>query len=139
MIDIQKNVNGRPTVITDECVKKLEDMLRLGCTDKASCAYAEISRESFYNRIQKDDTFRDRMENARNYAIIASRQIIIQKILKEKDPEYAKWYLEKHDVKTSGVQQSTQVNIFQDLKEKYTKKEEPVIDINTSLLNEQHT
>jgi hypothetical protein len=117
---------GRPTVITEEVSKKLEDVLRLGVNDSAACSYAGISRETFYNHVKDDDDFCDRMDNARNYAVIAARQVVVKSIVEDKNLDSSKWYVEKHDIKQVGTQQNTQVNVFAMLKDKYTIKDPEV-------------
>jgi len=130
----QENNIGRPTLKTEEVVRKLEDMLRLGLSNTAACAYAKVSRDTFYRWVKEDDDFSDKMESARQYAIIASRQLIVSRIINkeediEKRTELAKWYVEKHDTKLQGqVSQNTQVNVFSQLKEKYSKPVEDLPD-----------
>lgn len=112
---------GRPTVMTDIVVGKLEEIFRLGCKDAPACAYAGISRDTFYSWLKDNDDFSDRIETAKNYAIIASRQIVVSKIIKDHDLETAKWYLERHDTKQPQTQNQTQVNVFNQLREEFTK------------------
>ena len=112
---------GRPPAMTDDVVQKLIDVFRLGVKDNAACAYAGIGRTSFYKYMQDDEDFANKMEAAKGFAIIAARQVVVNKIINEKDVETAKWYLDRHDLKQEfGVQQNTQVNVYAALKEKYT-------------------
>jgi hypothetical protein len=124
--EITKSTVGRPTVRTEETVKKLEDVLKLGASDLAACSYAGISRETFYTWLKEDEIFSDKMENAKNFAIIAARQVIVTSIVEDKNLDSAKWYVEKHDTKQQGNQQNTQVNVFAMLKDKYTIKDPEV-------------
>jgi hypothetical protein len=124
--EITQSTVGRPTIRTEETVKKLEEILKLGASDLAACAYAGISRETFYSWIKDDDEFSDRIDNARNYPIIAARNVIVTSIIRDKNVDSAKWYIEKHDVKQQGNQQNTQVNVFAMLKDKYTIKDPEV-------------
>lgn len=135
---VQKPSNpvGRPSAITDDVAKKLEDALRLGAKIVAACAYAGISTPTYYKHLDEDEAFSNRMADAQNYAVLLARRIVVTRMAGEKTPdeekvELAKWYLEKHDVKPEfGVQQNTQVNVFSELKEKYTiHKEEKVVDL----------
>jgi len=124
--EITKRPEGRPTIMTEENVGKLESILQTGASDSAACAYAGISRDSFYEWIKRDHAFSDRMDNARNYAVIAARQVVVKSIIKDQNLESAKWYIEKHDIKQQGNQQNTQVNVFAMLKDKYTIKDPEV-------------
>ena len=128
----EPNEVGRPTVITPETVQKLVDVFKLGVKDQAACAYAGISRQTFYKHLQDDTEFSDKIEAARGYAVIAARQVVVRDIVEKNNVDTAKWYLEKHDVKQEvGVQQNTQVNVFNQLKEKYTIKD-PIVEVTTT-------
>lgn len=122
---------GRPSVITKETVDKLVEVLRLGVKDGSACAHAGIHRATFYDWIKKDDDFSDKIENARNFAVLAARQNVVKEIVEEKNVELSKWYIEKHDLpQQAQFQQNTQVNVFADLKNKYMKKPEEVVEVN---------
>lgn len=111
---------GRPKIITDDTISKLIEVFKIGSTDTSACAYAGISRDTYYRRCKEDQVFSDKMEQAKNYAIIAARHVVTNAIVNEKDLDTAKWYIEKHDIKQPTNQQNTQVNVFNMLKEKYT-------------------
>lgn len=118
--DIQKQSVGRPTVRSEEIERKLEDWFKLGMSDTASCAYAGIARDTFYRWMREDDSFSDRMTHAKNYAMQLSRSIVVKELEQKRDVDTAKWYIEKHDDKQPQIQQNTQVNVFANLKDKYT-------------------
>jgi len=128
---IIKKEMGRPVEWSIETERRLEEALKIGLSDKSACAYAGISRETFYKKIRENDDFSDKMQRARDYASIASRNLIVNAIIDEKTDkdkrlELSKWYLENHDLrnKTTGNVQNTQVNVFSDLKNKYSIKKE---------------
>jgi len=112
---------GRPTVFTEDTVQKLIDVFRLGVTDKAAIAYAKIGASTFYTHYAQDEEFRARIEEAKHYAVIAARQVVVKAIVQDKDLDTSKWYIEKHDLPSPAVAQ-TQVNVFNMLRDKYTKK-----------------
>lgn len=118
--DITPNPVGRPSVIDADTVQKLVDVFRLGVTDTAACSYAGIARTTFYAWLKNDPEFSNKIEAAKHYAVIAARQVVISSIIKDKDLNTSKWYLEKYDAKSDAPQVNTQVNIFNQLKEKYT-------------------
>lgn len=120
---------GRPIAMTDEVVQKLIDVFRLGVNDTAACSYAGIGRTTFYEYYGKDEDFTNKIDTAKNFAVIAARQVIVKDIVDNKNIESAKWYLEKHDIKSTGVQQNTQVNVFNTLKEKYMIEEKPKVSV----------
>ena len=118
---------GRPTIKTEEMVKKLEEVFRLGVKDSTACAHAGISRQTFYLWQQEDDDFSDRMETAKSYALLVSKQIIVKQLAdKDEDiakrTELAKWYLERYDTKQASGMQNTQVNVFNQIREEFLKK-----------------
>jgi len=125
---------GRPTVLTAEAILKLEEILRIGGKIIAACAYAKISPQVYYRYLKEDEDFRNRMQSAQHYSIIAARSIVVKQMMDEKNTpaeertKLAQWWLEKHDIKqaTDGPIQNTQVNIFSELKSKYTKTVEEV-------------
>lgn len=137
--ELSTRPEGRPTLKTEDTIKKLEDILRLGASDRAAYSYAGISGVTFYDWIKKDEAFSNRMESARQYAIIAARQNIVRSIVEDKDLDTSKWYIEKHDTKQVVNQQNTQVNVFAALKDKYTiKKEEGQPDVINVEPEEKH-
>ena len=136
MADLQvKRPEGRPTIRTEAIVGKLESVLKLGVSDTAACAFAGISRDSFYEWLKNDDEFSDRIENAKNFAIVAARQVVVTSIIDDKNLDSAKWYIEKHDTKQQGNQQNTQVNVFTTLRDKYLIDD----DVNTEVKTETIT
>ena len=86
---------GRPTVVTDEVVRKLESILQLGVSDGMACQYAKISRSTFYDKLKADEGFSDRIQAAKDLVTIAAGQVVTNNILKNKDVATAKWWLER--------------------------------------------
>jgi hypothetical protein len=58
----KKHNGGRPTKMTTDIVKKLEDAFCVGATDAMACFYAGISRQTLYNYQEKHPDFVDRKE-----------------------------------------------------------------------------
>jgi len=133
-VELVKRGRGQPIAIVEEVIKDLESIFRIGGSVSAACSYARISRQTFYVRMEADEEFANRIENAKNYAVIAARKIVVKTMLETADPvqkvELAKWYLEKHDTH-GGATTQTQVNVFQGLRDQFTKKaeteEEPTV------------
>ena len=55
----EKNKWGRPSKFTDDTVRKLEDAFRCAWSDTDACAYAGISRETFYDWMDENRRFSD--------------------------------------------------------------------------------
>ena len=86
---------GRPTVITEEVVRKLESILQLGVSDGIACQYAQISRDAFYDHLKNDPAFSDRIQSAKDLITIAAGQVVVNDITVNKDVASAKWWLER--------------------------------------------
>ena len=111
MKTLQTNKVGRPTKITEEVVKKLQSILQLGVNDTVACQYAKISRETFYNRLEVDEVFRDVIESAKQLVTIAAGQVVSQSIIKDKDVASAKWWLERKAPDEFGIKDKPQVQV----------------------------
>lgn len=83
---------GRPTVITEEVLRKLEEAFAMGCTDIEACLYADISKTALYEYQEKNPYFAERKAELKENPVLKARTTIIKSL---KDPNHAKWYLEK--------------------------------------------
>lgn len=108
---IKKSNAGRPTVMTDETVSKLESVFKLGVTDQVACTYAGISRETYYSHLEKNPLFSDKIASAKDYARIAAGSVVMDAIIKQKDVQTAKWWLEKKYPTEFGQQANNAVNV----------------------------
>lgn len=109
---IKKEVNpvGRPSIYSDEIVEKLASIFRIGGTIEQAVSYAQIDKVTYYNWMEKHPNFSTKMEQARTYADIVAKNIVVDSMIRDKDLTTAKWWLEKREFKQ--VQQTnTQVNI----------------------------
>ena len=78
-----KSNAGRPTVMTDNVVSKLEQAFEWGCTDVEACIHAGISKQSLYDYCKKYPAFTDRKELLKDTPILMAKEIQSEK-LKEK-------------------------------------------------------
>ena len=85
---------GRPTLMTQETIKKLEDAFSLGCSDVEACLMADISKSTLYNYQEKHPEFVDRKEQLKEKLVLKSRKIVADS-LNNDDTDTAKWYLER--------------------------------------------
>ncbi len=86
---------GRPTKITADIVKRLEDIFKLGVLDKVAINYVGIGERTYYDKLESDEVFRSQMQLAKNYARLAAGSVVMDAIVKRKDVETSKWWLEK--------------------------------------------
>lgn len=85
---------GRPTVFNEETVHKLEQLFSLGCTVDEACRISGVSRSAYYNRLETDHDFMDKMERSKLYAIFLARQTIVREI-EAGNVKVAMWFLER--------------------------------------------
>lgn len=90
----KKNTVGRPTLMTNETVKKLEDAFLYGATDLEACLEAGISKQTLYTYQEKNPEFVDRKELLKNQPRIKAKKVVMKSI-EEGDKETSKWYLER--------------------------------------------
>lgn len=88
---------GRPTVMTDDTVANLCQSLQKGFSIPAACNWARIDRSTFYRHFNSDPIFATKVTSSIMFLYLASTEIIYKKIVYEKDPKLAMWYLEKVD------------------------------------------
>ena len=54
----EKKKGGRPSVVNDDTLDKLETAFKAGATDKEACALAEISVEALYKLSKQESRVR---------------------------------------------------------------------------------
>lgn len=85
---------GRPTVITDDIVRKLETAFQDGFSVSEACLTAGISRTAYYERKAADEAFADKMELAKRYISIRAKKVVVRAI-NDGNFNAAKWWLER--------------------------------------------
>ncbi len=100
---LTKIKRGRPTVLSNETVAKICEVLQRGFSVQAACNYAGIDRATFYRHMHSDPIFLMKIRFATMFLYTAATENIYNKIVYEKDVKLSKWYLEKFDpIKFSG-------------------------------------
>lgn len=74
----KKKVEGRPLVVTQDVVKKLEDAFCYDATVEEACLSAGISRQTYYNFLKEYPTFVDRVEDLRQAPYLVLRKKVMQ-------------------------------------------------------------
>lgn len=114
----KKETRGRPTIMTEEVCRKIEEVAALDGTVEEMCYYAGISRDAYYDYIKKNLKFSDRIDALRNRPVLKARQTVIKAL---DDPHHAHWYLErkrkKEFAQKQEVEHSGEVNISSILNE----------------------
>ena len=104
---------GRPTVMTAEVVSKLEYGFMKGLNITECCHYADISRPAFYDYLEKNPDFSNRIEELKSNPSTKAKLNIVEAIEKG-DADLSKWWLERKNKEEF----STKQEIAADVKEK---------------------
>lgn len=83
---------GRPTLMTEVTLKKLEEVFAIGGTDQEACFYADISHQTLYNYQHEHPEFIERKEALKERPILKARQTVVKAL---ENPRDAQWYLSK--------------------------------------------
>lgn len=83
---------GRPTVMTDEVIRKIEEVAALDGSVAEMAYYAGVHVDTVYDHLKKDKEFSDRINALRERPILKARQTVIKSL---DTPEGARWYLQR--------------------------------------------
>ncbi len=113
----EQNDVGRPTVMTDEVLRKLKEAFAFGCTDEEACYYAEIGKTALYDYQNEHPEFTEQKEALKQRPILLARQEVINGL--KGNPELALKFLERKKKDEFSLR-----------KEFAGVKEQPLIDAN---------
>ncbi len=85
---------GRPPIMNDRVLSKLESALSAGYSVTSACYFAGVSKSSFYEYKALDKEFSDKMLRAEEWSTFRARQVILQAIEKG-DVKAAMWWVER--------------------------------------------
>lgn len=74
------NPVGRPTVMTQVIIDKLEEVFAIGGTDSEACHYAGISHQTLYDYQAKHPEFIERKESLKERPVLKARQTVVKKL-----------------------------------------------------------
>jgi hypothetical protein len=94
IVDMTKKPTGRPSVMTATTVQKLETALRDGFSVEMACHVSGVGRSTYYQHLQSDIEFADKMELAQDWITQRAKQVVAQAIDKG-DLKMATWWLER--------------------------------------------
>jgi hypothetical protein len=83
---------GRPTIMTEDVLHKLEEAFALGCTDGEACLYANIACATLYNYQNAVPEFLERKEELKKTPVLKARTTVVNNL---HDPEIAFKFLER--------------------------------------------
>lgn len=85
---------GRPTVMTEDVLQKLEFAFMRGLTDLEACLFANIGTTTLYNYCEENPEFRERKEELKKNPT-AKAKLNVYEAIENKDVDVSKWYLER--------------------------------------------
>lgn len=85
---------GRPTLIDDLTLQKLEEAFSNGATDLEACFLANISKSTLYNYQNKHPEFVERKEALKDMIKYQAKKVVKEAIISG-DKQQANWYLER--------------------------------------------
>jgi len=85
---------GRPTVMTDETLRILEDAFSNGASDIEACFLAEISKSTLYKYQEENPEYIDRKEALKDMIKFQAKKVVANAI-KKGDKQQANCWLER--------------------------------------------
>lgn len=92
-INKSRDKRGRPTVMTTQVLRKLENAFKIGCTDREALIHADISSTAFYEYCKKNPDFQEQKEDWKETLLIAARANVAGTIMMQKSVPDSWMYL----------------------------------------------
>ena len=89
-----ENKVGRPTVMTETMIGKLELLFARGLSDREACLIANISPSTLYDYCNENPDFAERKELLKEN-IKTQAKLNVAEAIEKKDVDISKWYLER--------------------------------------------
>lgn len=109
-----ENKGGRPTIMTDAVVSKLEYGFMKGLNVTECCHYADISRNCFYEYLEKHPEFKDRIEELKSNPSTRAKINVVEAI-ESGDTELSKWWLERRNKEEFSTKQEVSADVKGDI------------------------
>lgn len=91
---MSENKVGRPTVMTEKVLQKLESAFMRGLSDREACLLANIGTTTLYNYCEENPEFGERKELFKEQ-LKTQAKLNIAEAIQNKDIDLSKWYLER--------------------------------------------
>jgi hypothetical protein len=105
-----ENKVGRPTVMTDAMIGKLEMLFAKGLSDREACLIADITPSTLYDYCNKNPEFTERKELLKEKVKIQAK-LNIAEAIENKDVDNSKWYLERKAKDEFSVKQMIEADV----------------------------
>ncbi len=90
-----KKLKEKAWGLTDDVIASLRYAFRRSYTVQESCDYAGIDKATYYRWEKKSIEFATKMRSFKSFMNIESKDVLHDKIAKERSLETAKWHLER--------------------------------------------
>ena len=90
------DLGGRPTVMTDDVLRKLEEAFMRGLSDRQACLYAGIAESTLYEYQKGNAAFSERKNTLKENVKLRARLNVFGAI-ERGDLDASKWYLDRKD------------------------------------------
>lgn len=90
----KKNKVGRPTVMTESMIGKLEMLFAKGLSDREACLIADITPSTLYDYCNLNPEFAERKEMLKEKTKTQAK-LNVAEAIENKDMDMSKWYLER--------------------------------------------
>lgn len=83
---------GRPSIIDEIVLQKLEYAFTMDSTDEEACTFADISPATLYNYQKEHPEFLERKKMLKLWPVLKARQTVVKAL---DTPIHAEWYLQR--------------------------------------------
>jgi hypothetical protein len=105
---------GRPTVMTEDVIRKLEYAYMRGLSDREACLYANIATSTLYNYCNDNPAFSERKELLKEQ-VKTKAKMIVADLIDNNDADTAKWYLERKAKDEFSTKQEIKADVETDV------------------------
>ena len=105
---------GRPTVMTEEVLQKLEYAFMRGLSDVEACLYANIATSTLYNYCNDNPDFMERKEELKKHPT-AQAKLNVTEAIENGDTDISKWYLERRAKDEFSTKQEISADVNSDV------------------------
>lgn len=105
---------GRPTVMTEDVIQKLEYAFMRGLSDREACLYANIATSTLYNYCNENPAFSERKELLKEQ-VKTKAKMIVADLIDNNDADTAKWYLERKAKDEFSTKQEIKADVETDV------------------------
>jgi hypothetical protein len=124
----EKRKGGRPTKMTVETLRKLEDCFTNAMTDDEACIYVGITPPALYDYCKKNPSFLIKKEGLKKKVGLKAKMNIVKSITKDNNVQDSKWWAERKmkeefSLRVENINQDTkELELYDNERMRYIKK-----------------